>query len=215
MVIIIIRIKCDSNSPFRTHLNVLVLAMVIFLSGCLSSGTADADESEPTVINNYYNETTNELPVIYFLGFDSGTSLDNHYSSNSTFNSSTGIEEYRMYYLTLGLVFTVIDIDGNITDVGIDLDLDQELDHVLVNNDSWSNYSTHFTPGIALSNGSSVSLAGDWYERCYVTFNLIALDDDGGKSLIPLTRGVDGGFDQSDRGCKENYTHIDYVPGDY
>ena len=193
------------------NVNVLVLALVIFLSGCLSSGTADADESEPTVINNYYNETTNELPVIYFLGFDSGReALDNHYTVISTYNSSNGIEEYRMYYRTLGLVFSVIDIDGNITDVGIDLDLDQELDHVFVNNDSWSNYSTYFTPEIALSNGSSVSMAGGWYERCYVTFNLIALDDDGGKTLIPFTRMVDEGFDQSDRGCKENYTHVDY-----
>jgi len=131
----------------------LMLALVIVLSGCLSGDTADADGSEPTVINNYYNQTTNELPVFHLVG--GGAGFDEHGDERrSTYNSSSGEEESRMYFRTYQFWFSVTDVDGNITSVGLDMDLDHSIDHSFSNSDSWGNFSYHESPGIAWSNGS-------------------------------------------------------------
>ena len=170
---------------------VLMLALVIVLSGCLSGNTADADESEPTVINNYYNQTTNQLPVFHIASVGSPEDCD---EQRSTYNQSTGQEETRMYYRTYGFWLSVTDVDGNITAVGIDGDLDLVIDHPFTNNASWSdNLSYHESYGFAWSNTTDGGMAhwgGDWTGYCYLRFNLIATDDGGGMTVIPYTMTI-------------------------
>ena len=80
------------------------------------------------------------------------------------------------------------DIDGNITSVGIDLDLDHSIDHEFSNNASWSDFSFHQTPAFAFSNGTMASRGnGEWAHipnTCFVKFNLIAIDDDANTAFI-------------------------------
>lgn len=182
-----------------------MLALVIVLSGCLSGNTADADESEPTVINNYYNQTTNELPVFHIagVGYD-----ENYLEQRSTYNSTTGTEETRMYYKIFQFWFSVSDIDGNITAVGLDFDLDHSIDHAFSSSESWTNFSYHESPGIAFANGSMANYGnGEWaeYEQyCFATFNLIAIDDDSGVTLVPYTLPMNSY--QTPDTCEDDYT---------
>ena len=174
---------------------VLMLALVITLSGCLSGNTADADESEPTVINNYYNQTTNHPPTIHIANVgQAGTPSDGPVDEQrSTYNQTTGEEETRMYYRTYGFWLSVIDVDGNITAVGIDGDLDLVIDHPFTNNASWSDFSYHESYGFAWSNTTSAGMAaygGDFAGYCKLRFNLIAIDDADGMTVIPYTMTI-------------------------
>ena len=140
-----------------------MLGALIVFSGCFGTGTTDgddgdADTSGATVINNYYNQTMNELPVFHIAGVGSD---ENDMGRLSTYNSSTGQEESRMYYRTFQFWFSVTDIDGNITAVGLDLDLDHVIDHEFLYNGSWDEFSYHESPGIAQSNGSMANYGQD------------------------------------------------------
>ena len=63
------------------NLYILMLSMVIVLSGCFGTGTTDgegdADTSGTTVINNYYNNTTN----IHFTNKNNANNNNNNYSN--------------------------------------------------------------------------------------------------------------------------------------
>ena len=188
-----------------------MLALVIVLSGCLSGNTADADESEPTVINNYYNQTTNQPPVFHVAGVGFGD--DWRDGKVSTYDPSTGEELTRMYHEMPQFWFKVTDVDSNITDVGLDMDLDQVIDHHFINNESWSNFSYHEGPGIAQANGSMANMGHGEYayypNYCYATFNLIALDDDGGSKIIPYTLMIENMLPYDARSCQDDYTGVE------
>ena len=107
-----------------------------------------------------------------------------------------------MYHLHWQWWFSVIDVDSNITEVGVDLNLDQVIDHHFTTNDTWSNFSHHISPGIAAANGSLTQ----WPE-CFVRFNLMAIDDEGGVGIIPYTmRTNNGGLPHNSWGCQDDYT---------
>jgi len=196
---------------------VLLLVVMLPMSGCFddavgdAEGTDDADgttdtDSNTTVINNYYNQTNNQPPQIYVATFYQVDGRDVPYADYgkvSTYDSNSGEELTRMYHLHWEWWFSVIDVDSNITAVGIDLDLDQVIDHHFTTNDSWSNFSYHMSPGIAASNG----LLTEW-PQCVVRFNLMAIDDDGGIGIIPYTmRATELPHDVW--GCQDDYTGVE------
>jgi len=173
-----------------------MLGALIVFSGCVGTGTSDGegdddDTSGTTVINNYYNQTTNQPPVFHIASVGPNDDGD---EQRSTYNQTTGQEETRMYYRTYGFWLSVIDVDGNITEVGIDGDLDLVIDHPFTNNVSWSdNFSYHESYGFAWSNttgGGKAHWGGEFTGYCYLRFNLIATDDGGGMTVIPYTMTI-------------------------
>ena len=194
---------------------VLLLVVMLPMSGCFddavgdAEGTEDDTDSNTTVVNNYYNQTDNQPPLIYVAEFRGVYGDDVPYADYgkiSTFDANTGEELSRMYHLHWTWWFSVIDVDSNITAVGIDLDLDQVIDHHFTTNDSWSNFSYHMSPGIAASNG----LLTQWPE-CVVRFNLMAIDDEGGVGIIPYTMPTDQDqmLPNDVWGCHEDYTGVE------
>ena len=82
----------------------------------------------------------------------------------------------------------VIDYDGNVTNFGVDVDLDAEIDYEMGGNYSEYDVRVNFdfnesdiTPVLFDPAGQSSSNP-DAY--CYQLINIIAVDDDGGKSCI-------------------------------
>ena len=181
---------------------IFVLMLVIFLplTGCFGDAIGEAEAEEETegttVVNNYYNQTTYHLPVIHMASVgQTGDFNAQEDEPRSTYNQTTGEEETRMYYRYYGFWFSVIDVDGNITAVGIDGDLDLTIDHefILDANSSWSDFSYHESYGFAWSNTTSGGVAywgGDYDGYCYLRFNLIAIDDAGGLTVIPYTMTI-------------------------
>ena len=175
------------------NLYVFMLSALIVFSGCFGTGTTDGDDGEDlsgtTIINNYYNNTTNQPPVIHVANMGPNSQNDGD-EQRSTYNQTTGEEETRMYYRTYGFWLSVIDVDGNITAVGIDGDLDLVIEHPFTHNSSWNDFSYHESYGFAWSNTSDAGRAmwgGEYTGYCYLRFNLIAIDDDGAQSVIPYT----------------------------
>ena len=207
---------------------VLLLVVLLPLSGCMDNavgeveGTEDAESTNTvvnntTVVNNYYNQTTNQPPQIYVadVGYNREIDFRDTMESGriSTYDSSTGEELSRMYYTKFQFWFSIIDIDSNITSVGLDLDLDQIIDHQFMTNDSWSNFTYHESPGIAQSNGSLIYSdvgypSGHFFPYCYARFNLMAFDDDGGIQVLPYTLRMDGAAPNG-AGCQEDYTGVE------
>ena len=194
---------------------VLLIVVLLPMSGCFDGAVGDAEgtddtDSNTTVINNYYNQTTNIPPIFHIasIGFEN----PDDYGRISTYDPSTGEELTRMYHVTPQFWFSVTDSDSNITDVGIDLDLDLVLDYHFINNGSWGDLSFYAGPDIAQSNGSLANYgSGEWahYEAyCYVRFNLMALDDEGGIQIIPYTLNVEGNekLPHDADGCQADYS---------
>ena len=103
---------------------VLLLVVMLPMSGCFDDAVGDAegsedDDSGTTIINNYYNQT-NTPPVIY--SGDSGI----HWASGTW-------QELRVESM-------VLDIDGVVTNYGLDIDLDGVIDFEM-NADEDGNYS--------------------------------------------------------------------------
>ena len=185
---------------------VLLLVVLLPMSGCMDStigeveGTDDTESdttvvNTTTVVNNYYNQTTNHLPIIHMANVGQAGFNDGEDEQRSTYNQTTGEEETRMYYRYYGFWFSVIDVDGNITAVGIDGDLDLTIDHefILDANSSWSDFSYHESYGFAWSNTTNGGIAywgADYDGYCYLRFNLIAIDDAGGLTVIPYTMTI-------------------------
>ena len=159
-------------------------------------------------MNNYYNQTTNQPPQIYVAYFNEVEGRDVPYADFgriSTYDPNTGDELTRMYHLHWYWWFSVIDVDSNISEVGVDLNLDQIIDHHFTTNDTWSNFSYHMSPGIPASSGSLTT-----WPQCYVRFNLMAIDDDGGIGIIPYTMPTNTYelLPNDVRGCQEDYTGV-------
>jgi len=189
---------------------VLLLVVMLPMTGCFDDAVGDADAQEDA--SNNTSSATNIPPVFHIasLGFEDS----NDYGRVSTYNSSTGEELSRMYHVTPQFWFSVTDPDSNIIAVGIDLDLDHIIDHNFTNNDSWSYLSFYKGPDIAQSTGSLANYGtGEWASNpnyCYVRFNLMALDDEGGVEIFPLTLNIEGNDklpSQAD-GCQSDYTNV-------
>lgn len=182
---------------------VLLLVVLLPLSGCMDNTVGDAEgtddiDSDVTVVNHYYNQTTNHPPIIHMASIGQTGEFGEEQEADerrSTYNQTTGEEESRMYYRYYGLWFSVIDADGNITAVGIDGDLDLTIDHEfsLDANSSWSDITYHESYGFAWSNttnGGVGSWGGGFDGYCYLRFNLIAIDNDGGLTVNPYTMTI-------------------------
>ena len=200
---------------------VLLLVVLLPMSGCMDNtvgeveGTEDAESNttignNTTVVNNYYNLTTNQPPIFHVAGAGYDTE---DFGRISTYDPSSGDELSRMYHTTFQFWFSVSDTDSNITSVGLDLDLDQVIDHYFTTNESWNNFTYHESPGIAQSNGSLANYGhGEWadYPRyCFARFNLMALDDDGGAQIIPYTLRMDDALPHDVNSCQSDYTGVE------
>jgi hypothetical protein len=185
---------------------VLLLVVMLPMSGCFDDAVGDAEGTDDstsgtTVINNYYNQSSNQDPVFHIAGI----SIDEYDVGRiSTYDSNSGEELTRMYHATIGFWFSVTDVDSNITSVGFDLNLDNIIDHELTNNGSWSDFAYFETPGIAQSNGTI-----SWRNYCTARFNLIALDDAGGRALVPYALSIEQSVPHQTQGCLEDYTGVE------
>ena len=198
---------------------VLLLVVLLPLSGCFENTVGDAegadDETSTTIVNNYFNQTANSQPLFHVasVGFETYGGDDEDYGRVSTYDSNTGEELSRMYHVTPVFWFSVTDPDSNITSVGIDLDLDQVIDYQFPNNSNWSDLMFHKGPEIAQSEGSLGSYAqyGSAPSMCFVRFNLMALDDDGGVGILPYTMLAEGNnvLPHRAEGCQADYTGVE------
>ena len=185
---------------------VLLLVILLPMSGCFDGSVGDAEGAEDgstgtTVINNYYNQSSNQDPVFHVAGISI-----NEYDIGkvSTYDPNTGEELTRMYHATIKFWFSVTDVDSNITSVGFDLNLDNVIDHELTSNGSWNDIAYFETPGIAQSNGTLGK-----YDYCTARFNLIALDDAGGRALIPYAVSIEQSVPHQTQGCLADYTGVE------
>ena len=153
--------------------NIYVLMMsLILLMGCLGGTTSSGDEgdtedSDMTVINNYYNNSTPNLPPVIEANADElGASYD-----NTGFLES--IEVYAFHAMT--------DWDGSITNAGWDWNLDGIIDVVVTDASAFYSFS--------------IPASATFSEQNHVYANIVfgAVDDDGAWTSSPITRV--GGFD--------------------
>ena len=207
---------------------VLLLVVLMPMSGCMDAAVGDVEGTEDaesttqvvnntTVVNNYYNQTTNQPPQFYVAGVGYNNQIDFRDTMESgrisTYDPATGEELSRMYHTTFQFWFSITDIDSNITSVGLDLDLDQIIDHQFTTNESWSNFTYHESPGIAQSNGSLANYGhGEWADYaqyCFARFNLMAFDDEGGIQVMPYTLRIDDGVPRDAASCQDDYTGVE------
>ena len=154
-----------------------MLALVIVLSGCLgnTSDGVDAEDESTTIVNNFYNNTTveyNAPPVI------SGTVVYRDY-----WDSEQGVLIEDVFVSTS----VAWDYDGTVVAFGIDLDMDGIID-------------ANFTEAYDQYLYRYLNTTGDWINPqsyddiqegrngCYQFLNLIAVDDDGASTIIPMNQ---------------------------
>ena len=163
---------------------VLMLVILLPMSGCFDDAVGDAEGTDDV------QDEPNINPVFHIA------SVGSYDEQRSTYNTSTGEEETRMKYRNYVFWFSVIDIDSNILSVGLDTDLDLIIDQEFTTNNSWSDFSRHVSYGLAWSNTTMANSGSQYYVSyeepffCYQRFNLIALDDDGGITVVPYTMQI-------------------------
>jgi hypothetical protein len=166
---------------------VLMLVVLLPMSGCFDGAVGDAegtDESESTVINNYYNNTTveqNSPPVLV-----GGIAL----TSSCPINPECGVNE--MIWPTLSGFSMVQDYDGHVVSFGIDLDLDLTIDFEMPGNYSQYEMRMSFEMNESLLNpiqesyySTSLSMVDVGRSYCYQIVNIIAIDDDDAATISP------------------------------
>ena len=152
---------------------VLMLVILLPMSGCFENSVGDAEgqvepgNSEDSMIDN---ASMNQLPLLYLWSDD----------ASYTTNDRT---EIRWNWQ-----ISVSDLDGNISEVGVDSDLDGFIDYQFVSND-WSVHAQEFEGPSNLST-SDFTYRTQNLEWCYFAFNLIVIDDDGGKYVEPYTSKI-------------------------
>ena len=184
-----------------------MLALVIVLSGCFGMGANETDAQ-----NN--SENANILPVIYIesvnycangpdwtsCDVDGDTAEDlNFHDANPTFVGLMGVWDY----------------DGQIMQFGIDWNMDSEIDW-----DFWSNGSlvlSGFGPVYANADvfpwlypeeyPSYLDKSDGTPRNSYQFVNVIAVDNDGGTTIIPLRASLIEG----ENGVAQFESFPDYV----
>ena len=158
------------------------------MPGCLDSiGDSEADG----------DSSTNQQPVFYSWGYTF------QYESNDD-----GSLNYSVFHLEWQ--FSVIDFDGTISEVGIDTNLDGIIDHDFTS-DNWSDPEQIFELAIDYENATFTTEPEDFDgELCYFALNLIAVDNDGVKSVEPYTKV---GYCENPIG--PTYEEIDYSTYDF
>ena len=157
----------------------LMLALVIVLSGCFGN-TADDTDAEDT--GDASDSEMNQIPQVYYF-------LDVQQRDVVTYNE-TG-HEVITWYWNFTWDISAIDFDGNITTVGLDTTLDGIIDLEFNTSGNWSDFSHHSMPTNLVMEDSEwyvtgADNAGDGF--CAYRFNLIAIDNDGGMSIEPITK---------------------------
>ena len=153
---------------------VLLLVFLLPMSGCLENGIGEAEAEEVDS-----SSTENMLPVIY-----GSISLT---ASCPTPGASCSTNEW--IYPVLAGNTMVIDYDGNVTNFGVDVDLDAEIDYEMGGNYSEYDVRVNFDFNesdiipILWDPAGQSSNNPDAY--CYQWINVIAVDDDGGKTIHP------------------------------
>ena len=158
---------------------VLLLVVLLPLSGCMDNavgeveGTVDA-ETNTTVVNNYYNNTTNSQnspPVISgFVTYGDFWDSDQNTLLENVFVSTSVAWDYDGEIIAFGVDWTMDGIiDANFTD-----DYDQYLYRYLNTTGDWINPQSYDD----VQQGRN---------GCYQFLNLIAVDEDGASTIIPIT----------------------------
>ena len=162
--------------------------MSFMMAGCLDSiGDSEGDG----------DSSTNQQPVFYSWAYTF------QYESNDDGNLN-----YSIFHLEWQ--FSVIDFDGNISEVGIDTNLDGIIDHDFTS-ENWSNPDQIFEVAIDYENATFTTEPEDFDgELCYFALNLIAVDNDGAKSVEPYTKV---GYCENPIG--PTYEEIDYYMYDF
>jgi hypothetical protein len=153
---------------------VLLLVFLLPMSGCLENGIGEAEAEEVDS-----SSTENMLPVIY-----GSISLT---ASCPTPGASCSTNEW--IYPVLAGNTMVIDYDGNVTNFGVDVDLDAEIDYEMGGNyseyDVRVNFDFNESDIIPILWDPAGQSSNDPDAYCYQWINVIAVDDDGGKTIHP------------------------------
>ena len=171
---------------------VLLLVILLPMSGCFDGAVGDAEgtddeEASTTIVNNYYNYSANQQPLIY--GSFSGCSSECYYQG-----------EWYDSYVSVSNIFTV-DPDGNISDFGIDWNNDFEIDWSFPWdwNNSHREIFNEFDYSVVTINPPADPNDSD--DHCYTGyFNLISEDNLGLKEIIPMKWQFD--WDQEEERCE-------------
>ena len=155
---------------------VLLLVILLPMSGCFDGAVGDAEGTDESEVGEeaLNNSTNNENPLIYVWHWQYNNGPVTNCQNRTT--------------CTFTWTISVMDIDGNISSVGIDSDLDGVIDHEFVSDD-WTQHVQDFVGPVDWSTDNAVKKKTS-HEWCYFAFNLIAIDDDGGKSIHPITEIV-------------------------
>ena len=173
---------------------VLLLVVLLPLSGCMH--TIDEAEGESP-------EAQNMLPVIYG-GIDLTASCP---IAGGSCSSGDWI------YPVLSSESKVIDFDGTVMQFGLDLDLDSEIDFLMpfTIGSGYTEYDFrvnldfkefHINPVLWDPSGLSADNP-DAY--CYQWVNIVAVDDDGGKTIQPNVWVFD--WDVESQYCNTSYDY--------
>ena len=149
--------------PHRTLMRpqVLILCLLLIVpafAGCIGDAEPES-ESEP--IND------NQIPDVYW-------SL-----------RTTQSETWNETFTTFRWLISVIDYDGIVVSVGVDSDLDGNIDiPFFLNSSNWSTPGVYYGP-MDLTYADADTIAYGW-EYCYWRFALMVVDNDGGVAKIPI-----------------------------
>ena len=160
-----------------------MLALVIVLSGCFGLGANDSDGHDTS-------SSTNMLPVIYIEAFDfcgegQGCDADGDRYADVTAPNTT--------FISLSVAW---DFDGIITQFGVDWTMDGVIDQGFT--DNFSNHTVRYANAsydwMLLSSDVRQEYP-DYLEgrQGYQFVNVIAIDDDGGTTIIPLRAEMKSG----------------------
>ena len=163
------------------------------MTGCF--GAVDNADSEEVV----QNEVENQPPVFYGEYFQLT-------SSCPVIGDSCSGDE-RIYPSLVGDSM-ILDYDGQVVSVGVDVDLDLTIDYEFSTTDGYSSYTTI---GFVNMSGSDLNpvLLDTWYgakndpdSSCYQFVNIIAIDDDGAMTIHPNRWSF--GWNTQDQVCNTN-----------
>ena len=175
------------------RLFVILLVMLIPMTGCFGAiDNADSEETDQ-------NEVENQPPVFYGEFFRLT-------SSCPVIGDSCSTDEW--IYPSIVGDSMILDYDGQVVSVGLDIDRDLTIDYEFSTND---NYSTYTTIGFVNISGSDLNpvLLDNWDgakndpdSNCYQWVNIIAIDDDGAKTIHPNRWTF--GWNTQDQVCNNN-----------
>ena len=176
----------------KDQIFVLMLVILLPMSGCFDGAIGEAegneeDQTSTTVVNNYYNNSVNQEPIIYG-GF--GSCSHECWYDGDVYHS----------YVRVTDLFSV-DPDGNITDFGMDWNNDFQIDWTFPWDWNYSHQEIIHDFDYSVVQINQPVNPNDPDDHCYTDYiNLISKDDRGLKTISPMKWRFD--WDEDEERCE-------------